>query len=386
MTPVRPDVSGQAAETASTAGSVSLSAEEQGRAARILVINPGATSTKLAVYEGDKPVWMSGAHHPVSELARFHHSTEQYGYRMDFIRKRLAADGISTRFDAVIGRGGLLKPLPGGIYRVNERMKHDLRNAEMDHVCNLGGLLADQLARECGCPAFIADPVVVDEMQEVARYTGMPGIRRKSVFHALNSKAMARQYAAGMGKSYEDMNLIVAHMGGGISVSAHRRGKVIDVNNALDGEGPFSTERAGTLPAGQLVDLCFSGRYDIKQIKKMIHGRGGLTAYTGTNDMITIARQAEDGEEPCRTVLDAMLYTVAKQIGAMHVSLRGEEQAIIITGGIAHSHYCMDRLRPQIDFLAPVVVMPGENEVNSLAYNALCALTGKIEVKEYGGE
>lgn len=350
----------------------------------ILVINPGATSTKLAIYEGDKAVWMSGAHHPAAELVNFHHSMEQYEYRMAFIRKRLADAGIPVRFDAVIGRGGLLKPLPGGVYHVNELMKHDLVHAEMDHVCNLGALLADELARECGCPAFIADPVVVDEMQEVARYTGMPGIRRKSVFHALNSKAMARQYASSVGRRYEDINLIVAHMGGGISVSAHRKGRVVDVNNALDGEGPFSTERAGTLPAGQLVDMCFSGKYSVTQIKKMIHGRGGLTAYTGTNDMITIARDAEEGEEPCRTVLDAMLYTVAKQIGAMHVCLHGEEEAIIITGGIAHSNYCMERLRRQIEFLAPVVVMPGENEVNSLAYNALCALTGSVEVKEYG--
>lgn len=354
-----------------------------GNVFRILIINPGATSTKLAIYENDKPVWMSGAHHAADELARFHHSTEQYDYRMAFIRKRLADDDIPVRFDAVIGRGGLLKPLPGGVYLVNENMKHDLIYAEMDHVCNLGALLADELARECGCPAYIADPVVVDEMQEVARYTGIPGIERKSVFHALNSKAVSRRYAATTGSRYEDLDLIVAHMGGGISVSAHRHGKVIDVNNALDGEGPFSTERAGTLPAGQLVEMCFSGKYDIKRIKKMIHGRGGLTAYTGTNDMITISRMAEEGEEPHRTVLDAMLYAVAKQIGAMHVSLHGRENAIIITGGIAHSTYCMELLKQQIDFLAPVVVMPGENEIDSLAYNALGALTGNIEVKEY---
>lgn len=350
---------------------------------RILIINPGATSTKLAIYENDKPVWMSGAHHPTAEVARFLHSTEQYEYRMDFIRKRLAADNIETKFDAVIGRGGLLKPLPGGVYLVNEKMKHDLLHAEMDHVCNLGALLADELARECGCPAYIADPVVVDEMQEVARYTGIPEIQRKSVFHALNSKAVSRRYAAAHDKRYENIDLIVAHMGGGISVSAHRHGKVIDVNNALDGEGPFSTERAGTLPAGQLADLCFNGKYNIKQIKKLIHGHGGLTAYTGTNDMITIASEAEKGTEPHRTALAAMLYTVAKQIGAMHVAMRGQEEAIIITGGIAHSHYCMEHLRPQIEFLAPMVVMPGENEIDSLAYNALGALTGKIEVKEY---
>lgn len=350
---------------------------------KILVINPGSTSTKLAVYNDYTPVWMSGAHHPVEELERFQHTIDQYDYRMAFIRKRLAEGDMQISFDAVIARGGLLKPLMGGVYQVNERMKNDLRHAEMDHACNLGALLADEIARECGCRAFIADPVVVDEMQEVARYTGIPGIRRKSVFHALNSKAVSRQYAATINSRYEELNLIVAHMGGGISVSAHQRGKVIDVNNALDGEGPFSTERAGTLPAGQLVDLCFSGRYDKGQIKRMIHGRGGLSAYTGINDMITIAREAEEGEEPYKTALDAMLYTVAKQIGAMHVCLHGKEDAIILTGGIAHSQYCMDVLRPQIEFMAPVVVMPGENEISSLAYNAIGVMTGKLELKEY---
>ena len=220
-------------------------------------------------------------------------------------------------------------------------------------------------------------------MQPVARLSGIPGIRRKSVFHALNSKAVSRQYASTVNKRYEDMDLIGAHMGGGISISAHQHGRVIDVNNALDGEGPFSTERAGTVPAGQLVDLCFSGQYSIKQVKRMIHGGGGLLAYTGTNDMITIAREAEEGEEPFCSSLHAMLYTVANQSGAMHVALMGKEQAIILTGGIAHSQYCMDLLRPQIDFLAPVVVMPGENEISSLAYNAIGVLTGKLKLKEY---
>ena len=350
---------------------------------KILIINPGSTSTKLAVYNNYAPIWMSGAHHSIHELSQFQHTMEQYDYRMNFIRRRLADGDMPIAFDAVIARGGLLKPLPGGVYQVNEQMKKDLREATMDHACNLGGLLADEIAQECGCPAFIADPVVVDEMQEVARYTGIPGIRRKSVFHALNSKAVSRQYAASINKSYESLRLIVAHMGGGISVSAHDGGKVIDVNNALDGEGPFSTERAGTLPAGQLVDLCFSGDYSIKQIKKMIHGGGGLMAYTGNNDMISIARMAEEGEEPERTALDAMLYTIAKQIGAMHVTLGGREDAIILTGGIAHSEYCMDRLRRQIDFLAPVVLMPGENEIDSLAFNAIGVLTGKLKLQTY---
>jgi len=353
---------------------------------RIFVINPGSTSTKIAVYDREKPVWMTGAHHLISELAAFHHVNDQYEYRKKFILERLAKAGIKPDFDAVIGRGGLLKPLSGGVYAVNEKMKHDLIYAEMEHVCNLGALLASDIADQCGCPSYIADPVVVDELQPEARLTGIPGIERKSVFHALNSKAVSRRYASSIGRRYEDLRLIVAHLGGGISVGAHCYGKVIDVNNALDGEGPFSTERAGTLPAGQLVDLCFGGKYTLKQIKQLISGKGGLTAYLGTNDMITISRKAEDGEEPYKGILSAMLYTVAKQIGAMFVALSGKVDAIILTGGIAYSDYCVGALRQRIDYLAPVVLSPGEDEMGSLAYNAYGVLTGKLPLKEYTGE
>ena len=350
---------------------------------RILIINPGSTSTKLAVYEDGKPVWQSGAHHPSHELVDFHSATEQYDYRMEFVRKRLADANVDIHFDAIIARGGLTKPLEGGVYKVNEQMKYDLLHAQMDHACNLGGLIASELAAECGCEAYMADPAVIDELADEARYTGIPEIKRISLFHALNSKAVSRQYAQSLGKNYEDLNVIVAHLGGGISVSAHKQGRVVDVNNALNGEGPFSTERAGTVPAGQLVDLCFSGKYTIKQIKRMISGGGGLLAYTGTNDMITITREAEEGEEPVRTILNAMLYTIAKQIGAMHIALEGKTDAIILTGGIAHSRYCTDILTTRVGFLAPVVVMPGENEIESLAYNAQEVLAGRIVAKEY---
>ncbi len=350
---------------------------------RILVINPGSTSTKVAVYEDEKPVWMTGAHHHVSELAAFHRISDQYEYRRDFIMERLRKDGIELDFDAVIGRGGLTKPLKGGVYAVNELMKHDLVHAEREHACNLGALIAAEIAGQCGCPAFIADPVVVDEMRPEARYTGFPGIDRKSIFHALNQKAVARKYAASAGRKYEEMRLIVGHIGGGISVGAHVDGRVVDVNNALDGEGPFSPERAGTVPSGQLVDVCFSGMYTKKQIKQMISGKGGLAALLGETDMITIDRKAAAGEEPYREVLAAMLYTIAKQIGAMYVAMTGQVEAIILTGGIAHSDYCMSLLKRQIDYLAPVVVMPGENEMGSLAYNALGVLRGELPLLEY---
>ena len=350
---------------------------------RIFVINPGSTSTKIAVYEDEKPVRMTGAHHHVSELANFHHISDQYEYRKDFIMKRLAEAGISLDFDAVIGRGGLLHPLAGGVYAVNEKMKHDLIHAEREHACNLGALIAAEIAAECGCPAYIADPVVVDEMRPEARYTGFPGIDRKSIFHALNQKAVARNYAASQGRKYEDMRLIVAHIGGGISVGAHEYGRVIDVNNALDGEGPFSPERAGTVPSGQLVDICFSGKYTQKQIKQMISGKGGLAALLGETDMITIDRQAENGEQPYKEVLDAMLYTIAKQIGAMYVALEGKVDAILLTGGIAHSDYCMNILRRQVEYLSEVVIVPGENEMGSLAFNALGVLRGELPLMEY---
>lgn len=350
---------------------------------KILAINPGSTSTKLAIYEDGKPIWNGGAHLPIDELAKFHHIIDQYEYRRDFILKILKEENIEVKFDAVIGRGGLLCPLKGGVYLVNEKMKQDLINATHEHACNLGALIADEIAKECGCPAYIADPVVVDEFDRRARICGFPGIQRESIFHALNQKAVARQYAASVGKKYEDLNLIVAHLGGGISVGAHRKGNVIDVNNALNGEGPIAPERSGTLPADQLVRLCFSGKYTQAQIMKMLAGYGGCQALLGIKDMKEISRRAELGEEPYHEVLEAMLYTVSKQIGAMAVALWGKADAIILTGGIAYSKYCVEEIKKQVAFLAPVIVMPGEGEMESLAFNALGALTGELPIQEY---
>lgn len=350
---------------------------------RILAINPGSTSTKIAVYDDERPVYQSGGHHPTADTARFVHIGDQYGYRRDFILQNLKDAGIPLRFDAVIGRGGLLKPLRSGVYAVNDQMKHDLLHAHLQHACNLGGLIADEIAQLCGCQAYIADPVVVDELQPTARLTGLPSMERRSIFHALNAKAVSRRYAASIGRRYEDLNLIVAHLGGGISIGAHRQGQVVDVNNALNGEGPFSPERAGTLPTLQLAELCFSGTVTLADVRRMLSGEGGLMAHLGTKDMITIASRAEAGEEPFRHVLDAMLYTVAKQIGAMYVTLLGQADAIILTGGIAHSQYCTDSIRRQTSYLAPVTVIPGEGEMESLAFNALGVLRGELPVQEY---
>lgn len=350
---------------------------------KILVINPGSTSTKLAVYEDSIQVWRESIYHSAEELAPFHHINEQYEYRKKHVYTALEKAGISLHFDAIIARGGLLKPIPGGVYRINERIKHDLWHADMEHASNLAALIADDVASHSGCPSFIADPVVTDELRDIARLTGIPEIPRISIFHALNSRAVSRQYAARIGQRYEDLNLIVVHLGGGISVSSHRHGKVVDVNNALNGEGPFSPERAGTIPARQLVDLCFSGKYKYEEIRKMLNGKGGLLAHLGTTDVATIVRWAHAGNAKHKLVLDAMLYTVAKQVGAMHVALECETDAIILTGGIAHSRYCTDIFCKWINKLAQVVIMPGEDEMGALAMNALGVLRGELPLQEY---
>lgn len=351
---------------------------------KILVINPGSTSTKLAVYEDLEQVWRTSVFHSAKELAQFHHINEQYAYRRAHVLEALERAGIPMAFDAIVGRGGLLRPTPGGVYRIDEKIKHDLWHASVEHASNLAGLMADEFASQMGCPSFIADPVVTDELRDVARLSGIPEIPRVSVFHALNSRAVSRRYAASVRKRYEELDLVVAHLGGGISVSAHRHGRVVDVNNALDGEGPFSPERAGTVPARQLVDLCFSGKYTQKEIHKLLNGRGGLLAHLGTTDVQTIVRWVHAGNEHHKRVLEAMVYTVAKQIGAMHVALHGHTDAIILTGGIAHNAYVISLLREWIEGLARIVVIPGEDEMGALAMNALGALKGELPLQVYG--
>ncbi len=351
---------------------------------RIFVINPGSTSTKLALYaDGDTLLWKHTLSHPTEDLARFAHPNDQLDYRMQAMYAAIAEAGIDPEFDAVVARGGLLRPTPGGVYIVDDAIKHDLIHSRMEHACNLGALMADELAAGCGCKALIADPEVVDEMMPEAKITGLPDLPNISIFHALNSKAVSRRYAESIGRTYEDMNLIIVHLGGGISVGAHCHGRVIDVNNALAGNGPFSPERAGTLPADQLVELCFSGDYSRRQIKRMLNGKGGLAAWLGTTDVADVAARAERGEQPYKQVLDAMLYGVGREVGARAVALRGKVDAIILTGGIAHSNYCVDRIREWIDWIAPVEVRAGEDELGSLADNAYRFLTGKLKPRVY---
>lgn len=353
---------------------------------RIFVINPGSTSTKFALYIDEKLVWKHTVNHRFHQLKGYEHVNKQLDKRMERMFDAMKEFDIEPRFDAVIARGGLLKPTPGGVYLVDDVMQHDLLNAELEHACNLGGIMAARLAEQCACPAFIADPEVVDELMDEARLSGIPEINRRSVFHALNSKAVSRRYAESLGRRYEDMNLIVAHLGGGISVGAHRHGKVVDVNNALNGDGPFSPERAGTVPADSLVELCFSGKYTKQEIKRMLNGKGGLSGHLKKNNVQEIVEQIENGNEEYRRVVDAMLYTVAKEIGSRHIALRCKTDAIILTGGIAHSKYCIDKISGWIEGLAPIVVRAGEDEMEALAFNAARALDGSFEVQRYRPE
>uniref|UniRef100_UPI004055A8BC butyrate kinase n=1 Tax=Alistipes sp. TaxID=1872444 RepID=UPI004055A8BC len=353
---------------------------------QILAINPGSTSTKAALFEDNKPVLELTLRHSVEEIGRFASISDQLEWRRDLILAALEEKGYKIeQLSAVIGRGGLIKPIEGGVYEVNETLKHDLLHAERHHASNLGGLIADEIARAAGVKAYIADPVVVDEMIPEARYTGLPECPRASIFHALNQKATARIYAKQVGKRYEDLNLIVAHMGGGISVSAHRQGRVIDTNNALTGEGPFSPERAGSLPADALLDLAFSGNYTKSELLRKIAGKGGLVAHLGTSSVQEICevRIEKENDEKSRNVMEAMCFNIAKSIGGMAAILCGKVDAIILTGGIAYNDYVNVRVKEACEFIAPVHIYPGENELEALASNALMVLTGEITPKNY---
>ncbi|MBQ8656401.1 MAG: butyrate kinase [Prevotella sp.] len=353
---------------------------------KILVINPGSTSTKMAVYDDEQPILLRNISHSAEELAQYGDVTEQHELRKQLVLDELHAADIPVAFDAVIGRGGLVKPLAGGVYEINDLMLQDTLNgcAMHNHACNLGCLIAHDIAKDIpGCRAFIADPGVVDELSPLARISGSPLMPRICIWHALNQRAIARRYARGIGREYEDLNLIICHLGGGISVAAHEHGRAIDANNALDGEGPFSPERAGSLPAADLIRLCFSGKYNEKQLLKRIAGKAGLNAHLGTNDMREILQRIADGDEHARLIVEAMLYHVAKNIAAEAAVLCGNIDAILLTGGMAHSDYIVGELRRRVGFLAPVYCFPGENEMEALALNALAVLQGTREAKVY---
>ncbi len=350
----------------------------------ILVINPGSTSTKIALFNGLEQLKEMDITHQASELAGFASNLEQLDFRFATVEKALK-DWHCRPSDlkAAIGRGGPLKPLSGGIYRVGESLLKDLQSGKLvDHASILGGLIACRVAESAGIPAYIADPVSVDEFEDIARISGWPELPRISLSHALNIKAVVAEVAAESGNKPEDMNYIVAHLGGGFSIAAHQKGRQIDVNNANDG-GPFSPERCGTLPLTGLLKMACSGKYTFAELKKMLIGKGGLVAYLGTSDCREVAKRIDAGDSQAKLVLEAMAYQIAKEIGAMATVMKGSVDAIILTGGVAHNPKVVPWIRERVEFIAPVIVKPGQNELKALAAHACRALADASIVKEY---
>ncbi len=350
----------------------------------ILVLNPGSTSTKISVYENERERFTATVRHPAQEMARFQSIPEQLGFRLETVKKALAADWAGAAFDAAVGRGGLVQPIASGTYAVNDLMLADLRGpGAARHASSLGAVLAHEFGREWGRPAFIVDPVVVDELEPVARVTGLPHVARSSILHALNQKAVARQCAADLGLKYEQARLVVAHLGGGISIGAHRGGRIIDVNNALTGEGPFSPERCGGLAVAEVINLCFSGRYTQAELLSFTNKNGGLTAHLQTNDLRECENRIERGDRQAAVVVEALAYQVSKEIGAMAAVLSGRVDAIALTGGLAYSAGLVARIEGRVKALAPVRLYPGEKEMEALALGALRVLRGEEEAKVY---
>lgn len=351
----------------------------------LLVINPGSTSTKIAIYQGENQKYSETLYHTTQELAPFSDISEQHLFRKQTIEEWLKCQGLEKKsLSAIVARGGLLKPIPSGVYRVNDEMLSDLRAARYGkHASNLAALIAHEFAEELDIPAYVVDPVVVDELEPVARISGCPEIPRRSIFHALNQKAMARQAAKELGVSYEHANLVVVHLGGGISIGAHYQGRVIDVNNALDGEGPFSPERAGTLPATKVVEYCFAANLPYKELFRRLVGKGGLVAHLQTNDGRQVEEMIAAGDKTAEFYYHAMAYQISKEIGRAGAVLKGQVDAVVLTGGLAYSKLLTTWIKEYVSYLGRIMVLPGENELEALALGGLRVLMGKEVAKEY---
>ena len=352
---------------------------------KLLIINPGSTSTKIGVYEVEKEVFVETLRHSSEEIAKYDSIFEQKGFRKEVIMNVLKDNNFDvTTLDAVVGRGGMLKPMAGGTYEVNDELLNDLKiGVQGQHASNLGGILANEIAKEVGGKAFIVDPVVVDELEAVARISGVPELPRKSKFHALNQKAVAKRFGKESKRGYENLNLIVVHMGGGVSVGAHQNGRVIDVNNALDGDGAFSPERAGSVPVGDLIKMCFSGEYTQAEVYSKIVGKGGYVAYLNTNDARDVLREKQEGNEFAELIYNAFIYQVSKSIGEMATVLKGKVDSIILTGGIAYSPIVVADIKERVEWIGNVTVYPGEDELLALAQGAIRVLSGEEEAKIY---
>ncbi|KLU65154.1 butyrate kinase 2 [Desulfosporosinus acididurans] len=351
---------------------------------RVLVINPGSTSTKIAAFENETCLWKTGIDHPAQEIEGFARVGDQYEYRIAAVLKTLALKGDALEtFNAIAGRGGLLAPLIGGTYFVDDNLVRVLQDAPGgEHASNLGGIIAYHLGRRINVPAFIVDPVAVDEMEPLARFSGLPELPRISLSHALNMKAVARKVARQIGKTYQEVNFIVVHLGGGISVAAHYKGRMIDVNNA-NSEGPFSVDRCGTLPAYQLVKLCYSGNYSEQEMLNKITKEGGMFAYLKTKDARAAEKRMSEGDSQAKLVLEALCYQVSKEIGAMAAVMAGDVDRIVLTGGLAHSQFITCEISRRIAFIAKVEVVPGEEEMEALASGALRVLKGEEQALVY---
>ncbi len=350
-----------------------------------LIINPGSTSTKIGVFEDETLLFEETLRHSTEEIAQFANIVDQKDFRKKIITDLLESRNFDIKsLNVVVGRGGMLKPIPGGTYAVSEELLADLKaGVQGQHASNLGGILAKEIGDSIGVPSYIVDPVVVDELMPIARYSGVPELPRVSIFHALNQKAVAKRYAKEIGKAYESLRLIVVHMGGGVSVGAHENGRVIDVFNALDGDGAFSPERAGGVPNGALIKMCFSGKYTEKEVYGKMVGKGGFNAYLGTNDMREVTKQADGGDEKAIEAKQAFLLQVAKDIGSMACVLKGKVDQIIVTGGIAYGADVVAALKDYAEWIAPFTVYPGEDELLALAQGALRVLKGEEEAKTY---
>ncbi|MCR4787735.1 MAG: butyrate kinase [Lachnospiraceae bacterium] len=354
-------------------------------AVKSLIINPGSTSTKLGVFEDETLLFEETLRHSTEEIAQYDSIFAQKDFRKNIILSFLKDKGVDVKsFNVIVGRGGMLKPIPGGTYAVTDDLLEDLKvGVQGQHASNLGGILAREIGDEIGVPSYIVDPVVVDELMPISRYSGVPELPRKSVFHALNQKAVAKRYAKEAGKPYESLNLIVVHMGGGVSVGAHENGKVVDIFNALDGDGAFSPERAGGVPSGALIKMCFSGQYTESEVYKKIVGNGGFNAYLGTNDMRNVNKMIDEGDAHAEEVREAFIMQVAKDIGSMACVLNGKVDQIIVTGGIAYNETVVNKIKARAGFIAPFTVYPGEDELLALAQGALRVLNGEEKVMEY---
>lgn len=352
---------------------------------RLLIINPGSTSTKIAIYDNEKPVFEEVLRHTTEEISSYDKIIDQFSFRKELILEAMNKNGINiTKLSAVIGRGGLLKPIPGGTYSVNNAMLEDLNvSTRGQHASNLGGVIAHEIAQQLNIPSFIVDPVVVDELEEIARISGLKGIERASIFHALNQKAVARRAAKELNKNYNEASLIVVHLGGGISIGAHKNGKIIDVNNALNGEGPFSPERTGTLPVKDIINLCFSKDYTQEEIEKKNVGQGGIISYLDTNDGREVSKMIQQGNKEAELIYKAMAYQVSKEIGAAATVLKGKFDAIVLTGGLAYDKQFIQWIEESVRFLGKMIIYPGEDEMFALAEGGLRVLRGEEKALEY---